>query len=124
MNVFLASLLRKALQPNVSADVPGHLRLQFPTYRLLPDAALPYLHYFDDAMCLLPGVLHAELNPTIGTALIRYDPSVTSRRQILGWMDVLIEEGIRCADDKTLVLLSEKDMVPKLRERLLARLNA
>ena len=45
--------------------------MSFNKYRLLPKEALPYLHYIRDVLELLPGVTGAEINPRVGTVLIR-----------------------------------------------------
>ena len=73
MNKIEEGFLRLCLRPRVTCDLPGRLRLCFEKYRLLPEAAAPYLHYIRDVLELLPGVLQAEINPRIGTALIRYE---------------------------------------------------
>ncbi len=82
MNKIEESFLRLCLHPRVECDLPGRLRVSFGKYRLLPKEALPYLHYIQDVLTLLPGVTGAEINPRIGTVLVLYAPSLTSSRAI------------------------------------------
>ena len=82
MNKMEESFLRLCLHPKVECDLPGRLRISFSKYHLLPKEALPYLHYIQDVLQLLPGVSGAEINPRIGTVLIRYDAAVTNTRAI------------------------------------------
>ncbi|MBQ9008254.1 MAG: cation transporter [Clostridia bacterium] len=115
-------LLRKALKPSVTTDIPGHLRLQFYLHKKLPENIRSYLHYLEAAMELLPGVNQAEYNPVTETLLIRYDPEQTGKRQILEWIQRLTDEGIRSVDDHSLYLMNEKQIVDTVKERLLAQL--
>ena len=86
MNKLEETFLRLCLKPGIECNLPGRLRLSFGKYRLLPKEAAPYLHYIRDVLRLLPGVSDAEINPRIGTVLIRYDTEITSSRAILkGW---------------------------------------
>ncbi len=121
MTALLRSLIRRALKPAITCDLPGHLRLYFPMYRLLPDAAVPYLHFWDEAMCLYPGIKKAKCNPCIGTALVQYDPSLTNSTQILSWLNILIDEGLACGGDEHFLALSEQDMVLEVRRRLVSK---
>ena len=50
------ALIRHYLKPTVTSDLPGRLRLSFKGYQMLPKEALPYLHYVQDVMTMLPGV--------------------------------------------------------------------
>jgi hypothetical protein len=54
------ALIRHYLKPTVTSDLPGRLRLSFKGYQMLPKEALPYLHYVQDVMTMLPGVRGAE----------------------------------------------------------------
>ena len=45
MNFVDESLLRRCLRFRVTCDLPGRLRLLFPKYAMLPEQAVPYLHY-------------------------------------------------------------------------------
>ena len=49
------ALIRHYLKPAVTSDLPGRLRLSFKGYQMLPKEALPYLHYVQDVMIMLPG---------------------------------------------------------------------
>lgn len=49
------ALIRHYLKPTVTSDLPGRLRLSFKGYQMLPKEALPYLHYVQDVMTMLPG---------------------------------------------------------------------
>ena len=66
------ALIRHYLKPTVTSDLPGRLRLSFKGYQMLPKEALPYLHYVQDVMTMLPGVRDAQVNPRIGTALVTF----------------------------------------------------
>ncbi len=78
------ALIRHYLKPTVTSDLPGRLRLSFKGYQMLPKEALPYLHYVQDVMTMLPGVQGAQVNPRIGTALVKSDANRTNR-WIRGW---------------------------------------
>ena len=91
MNKIEESFLRLCLKPAVECNLPGRLRLSFGKDRLLPKEALPYLHYIRDVLQLLPGVMDAEINPRIGTVLIRYDANVTTARTVLRWVDIVVD---------------------------------
>lgn len=122
MNKIEEAFLRLCLRPRVTCDLPGRLRLCFEKYRLLPDAAAPYLHYIRDVLELLPGVREAEINPRIGTALIRYDAATTDARAILGWVDTVVDEGIRIYKEGVWQNKGEAEMEEIARRRLLLRL--
>ena len=122
MNKIEEGFLRLCLRPRVTCDLPGRLRLCFEKYRLLPDAAAPYLHYIRDVLELLPGVREAEINPRIGTALIRYDAAETDARTILGWVDTVVDEGIRIYKEGVWQKKGEAELEEIARMRLLLRL--
>ena len=91
------SFIRLCLKPSVECDLPGRLRLRFGRFELLPKAALPYLHYIEDILCMLAGVREVRVNARIGTILILYDAQMTSSAAILHWVDAVVEEGLRMA---------------------------
>ena len=106
----------------MECNLPGRLRLSFGKYRLLPKEALPYLHYIRDVLRLLSGVSDAEINPRIGTVLIRYDASVTSARAILRWVDIVVDEGIRLSKEDIWQNADEEKLEEIVRKRLILRL--
>ena len=117
------SLIRRCLRPKVECDLPGRLRLRFARHALLPEEAKPYLHYVEDVLKLLPGVHTVRLNPRIGTILVLYAPEAASARQILRWVDIVVDTGLEIAreikaDDE----ISEDDLAEVVRSRLLLRL--
>ena len=71
---------------------------------------------------LLPGVLQAEINPRIGTALIRYDAAATDARTILGWVDTVVDEGIRVFREGVWKNKGETELEEIARRRLILRL--
>ena len=83
MNSLEEGFIRRSLKPRVDCDIPGRLRLSFARYAMLPEAAKPYLHYVEDVLKLLPGVLEVRLNPRIGTILVLYTPGEVGARQQL-----------------------------------------
>ena len=66
---------------------------------MLPKEALPYLHYVQDVMTMLPGVRGAQVNPRIGTALVTYDASMTNREEILRWIATAVDTGLELAQE-------------------------
>ena len=122
MNMIEESFLRRWLKPTVECNLPGRLRLSFSKYRMLPKEALPYLHYIRDVMLLLRGVTDAEINPRIGTVLIRYDAAAVSSDAILRWIDAAVDEGIQIAKENVWQEVDEKTLAAIVRERLLLRL--
>ena len=116
-------LLRASLKPRVECDLPGRLRLSFSRYRLLPDAARPYLHYIEDVLKLLSGVREVEVNPRIGTILTLYDPQRSSARQILRWVDIVVDTGIEIARETDVSQgVDEAEMAERVRRLLVLRL--
>ena len=117
------NILRCNLKPRMESDLPGRLRILFPRYAMLPDSARPYLHYVEDFLKLLPGVHTVRVNARIGTVLVMYDQTVCSVRQILRWVDIVVDTGfeiaheIGCAETK-----NEADIASIVRQRLILRL--
>ena len=122
MNKMEESFLRLCLHPKVECDLPGRLRISFSKYHLLPKEALPYLHYIQDVLQLLPGVSGAEVNPRIGTALIRYDAKQTTAQAILRWIDLVVDEGVCIFREVAWQGASEEELANLARNRLKLRL--
>ncbi len=117
------SLLKCNLKPRVESSLPGRLRLLFPRYALLPDSARPYLHYVEDVLKLLPGVRTVRINIRIGTVLVMFDQTVCTARQILRWVDIVVDTGIEIARElEDAVAKDEKDIASLVRQRLVLRL--
>ena len=117
------SILKCNLKPRVESDLPGRLRLLFPRYALLPDSARPYLHYVEDVLKLLPGVRTVRVNARIGTVLVMYDQTICTTRQILRWVDIVVDTGIEIAygmeDEKA---KDEAEIASAVRQKLILRL--
>ena len=117
------SILKCNLKPRVESDLPGRLRLLFPRYALLPDSARPYLHYVEDVLKLLPGVRTVRVNARIGTVLVMYDQTICTTRQILRWVDIVVDTGIEIAhgmeDEKA---KDETEIASAVRQKLILRL--
>ena len=122
MNIVGETFLRHCLKPRVECDLPGRLRMRFRHSEQLPKEALPYLHYIRDVLELLPGVTGAEINPRIGTVLIRYDVNITAARAILRWVDIVVDEGIRISNEDIWQGADEKELEDIVRKRLILRL--
>ena len=122
MNKVQEAFLRKCLKPAVESDLPGRLRISFSKYSLLPKEAAPYLHYVGEVLEMLPGVLNAEVNPRIGTALIRYDAKQTTAQAILRWIDLVVDEGICIFRETAWQGASEEELANLARNRLKLRL--
>ena len=122
MNKLEETFLRLCLKPGIECNLPGRLRLSFGKYRLLPKEAAPYLHSIRDVLRLLPGVSDAEINPRIGTVLIRYDNEITSSRAILKWVDIVVDEGIRISKEDLWKDADESELEALVRKRLILRL--
>lgn len=73
MNIVGETFLRHCLKPRVECDLPGRLRMRFRHSEQLSKEALPYLHYVQDVLTMLPGVTDVTVNARIGTALVLYD---------------------------------------------------
>lgn len=122
MNKLKETFLRRCLKPHVESSLPGRLRICFKKYALLPREALPYLHYIRDVLGLLPGVTGAQANPRIGTVLIHYDARATDERAILRWIDTVVDEGIRLANESFWQNADENELQEIVRKRLKLRL--
>ena len=122
MNKFSEGFLRLCLKPTVECNLPGRLRLSFGKYHLLPKEAEPYLHYIQDVLRLLPGVSSGEINPRIGTVLIRFDAKNTNARAILRWVDIVVDEGIQIFKEDLWQDVSEATLAQIVRQRLILRL--
>ena len=90
---------------------------------MLPKEAEPYLHYANDVMAMLPGVKDSVINARIGTALIRYDAAATDARTILGWVDTVVDEGIRVFREGVWKNKGETELEEIARRRLILRLS-
>ena len=101
MNTLQKHMIRGCLTPEIECDLPGRLRLGFRKYKLLPPEALPYLHYVKDVLDMPGGVTDVQLNPRIGTALILYDPSVTSAQRIMKWIGIVTDVGLELAGEQS-----------------------
>ena len=116
-------ILRCNLKPRVESDLPGRLRMLFPRYALLPDSARPYLHYVEDVLKLLPGVHTVRVNTRIGTVLVLYNQAICTTRQILRWVDIVVDTGIEIAHElEGAETKSEADIEHVVRQRLVLRL--
>ena len=99
MNIVGETFLRHCLKPRVECDLPGRLRMRFRHSEQLSKEALPYLHYVQDVLTMLPGVTNVTVNARIGTALVLYDAQTTSSRQILRWVDIVVDTGLEIAKE-------------------------
>ena len=116
-------ILRCSLKPRVESDLPGRLRMLFPRYSLLPDSAGPYLHYVEDVLKLLPGVHTVRVNARIGTVLALYDPAACTTRQILRWVNIVVDTGIEIAHEMAdAETRDETEIASFVRDRLILRL--
>ena len=117
------SILRCNLKPRVESDLPGRMRILLPRYSLLPDSARPYIHYVEDVLKLLPGVHTVRVNTRIGTVLVLYDQAVCTTRQILRWVDIVVDTGIEIAQEmKNAGIKDETIIAPMVHQRLILRL--
>lgn len=117
------TVLRLSLKPRLECDLPGRLRMVFPRYAKMPDAVKTYLHYVEDVLELLPGVQAVQVNARIGSVLVLYDRNACSARQILRWVDIVVDTGIEIArelDSKENV--KEQEISALVRRRLILRL--
>ena len=122
MNKIQETFLRVCLKPAVTSNLPGRLRLKFSKYKMLPKEAEPYLHYANDVMAMLPGVKDSVINARIGTALVLYDAQTTSSRQILRWVDIVVDTGLEIAKEIKPEEADEKQLEQVVRRRLILRL--
>ena len=122
MNKIEESFLRHYLKPSVTCNLPGRLRLAFAKYQLLPKEALPYLHYVQDVLTMLPGVTDVTVNARIGTVLVLYDAQTTGSRQILRWVDIVVDTGLEIAKELKPEEIDEQKLEQIVRQRLILRL--
>ncbi|MBR1559648.1 MAG: hypothetical protein IJ646_05335 [Clostridia bacterium] len=123
MNRLEEGFLRRSLRPRVDCDIPGRLRMCFSRHALLPEAAKPYLHYVEDVLKLLPCVREVRLNPRIGTILVLYAPEAGSARQILRWVDIVVDTGLELARElEGASDVREDALADRIRGQLLLRL--
>ena len=96
--------------------------MKFSKYDMLPKEALPYLHYVRDVLAMLPGVNDVTVNARIGTVLVLYDANKTNSRQIMRWVDIVVDTGIEIAKDKEWEGKDEAEIEQLVRDRLILRL--
>lgn len=122
MNIVGETFLRHCLKPRVECDLPGRLRMRFRHSEQLSKEALPYLHYVQDVLTMLPGVTDVTVNARIGTALVLYDAQTTSSRQILRWVDIVVDTGLEIAKEIKPEDVNEQKLEQIVRQRLILRL--
>lgn len=122
MNIIGETFLRHCLKPRVECDLPGRLRLRFRHSEQLPKEALPYLHYVQDVLKMLPGVTEVTANARIGTVLVIYDAGTTNTRQILRWVDIVVDTGLEIAKEIKPEEVDEESLGRVVRQRLILRL--
>ena len=122
MNIIGETFLRHCLKPRVECDLPGRLRLRFRHSEQLPKEALPYLHYVQDVLKMLPGVTEVTVNARIGTVLVIYDAGTTNTRQILRWVDIVVDTGLEIAREIKPEEVDEESLGRVVRQRLILRL--
>ncbi len=98
MGDFKANAVKKIFAINVISELPGRLRLGIKNYKLIPpDVVLGTVKYIEKAILLLPGVTESPINTKIGTMLVKYDNTKLKTADILGWIDILIDTGVKYA---------------------------
>ncbi len=122
MNIIGETFLRHCLKPRVECDLPGRLRLRFRHSEQLPKEALPYLHYVQDVLKMLPGITEVTVNARIGTVLVIYDAGTTNTRQILRWVDIVVDTGLEIAKEIKPEEVDEESLERVVRQRLILRL--
>lgn len=122
MNIIGETFLRHCLKPRVECDLPGRLRLRFRHSEQLPKEALSYLHYVRDVLKMLPGVTEVTVNARIGTVLVIYDAGTTNTRQILRWVDIVVDTGLEIAKEIKPEEVDEESLERVVRQRLILRL--
>ena len=122
MNIVGETFLRHCLKPRVECDLPGRLRMRFRHSEQLPKEALPYLHYVQDVLTMLPGVTDVTVNARIGTVLVLYDAQTIGIRQILRWVDIVVDTGLEIAKEIKPEEADEKQLEQVMRRRLILRL--
>ena len=116
-------IIRYSLKPRVESALPGRLRMAFPHCSSLPVSAEPYLHYVEDVLKLLPGVYTVRVSARIGTVLVLYDQAVCTTRQILRWVDIVVDTGLEIARETAREeVKSEAEIASIVRQRLVLRL--
>ena len=122
MNIIGETFLRHCLKPRVECDLPGRLRLRFRHSEQLPKEALSYLHYVQDVLKMLPGITEVTVNARIGTVLVIYDAGTTNTRQILRWVDIVVDTGLEIAKEIKPEEVDEESLGRVVRQRLILRL--
>ena len=122
VNIVGETFLRHCLKPRVECDLPGRLRMRFRHSEQLSKEALPYLHYVQDVLTMLSGVTDVTVNARIGTALVLYDAQTTSSRQILRWVDIVVDTGLEIAKEIKPEEIDEQKLEQIVRQRLILRL--
>ena len=122
MNIIGETFLRHCLKPRVECDLPGRLRLRFRHSEQLPKEALSYLHYVQDVLKMLPGITEVTVNARIGTVLVIYDAGTTNTRQILRWVDIVVDTGLEIAKEIKPEEVDEESLERVVRQRLILRL--
>ena len=62
------------------------------------------------------------MSPRIGTALVLYDAQTTSSRQILRWVDIVVDTGLEIAKEIKPEEVNEQKLEQIVRQRLILRL--
>ena len=65
---------------------------------------------------------YATVNVRIGTALVLYDAQTTSSRQILRWVDIVVDTGLEIAKELKPEEIDEQKLEQIVRRRLILRL--
>ena len=71
---------------------------------------------------MLPGVTDVTVNARIGTVLVLYDVQTTGSRQILRWVDIVVDTGLEIAKEIKPEEADEKQLEQIVRRRLILRL--
>ena len=122
MNIIGETFLRHCLKPRVECVLPGRLRMRFRHSEQLPKEALSYLHYVQDVLKMLPGVTEVTVNARIGTVLVIYDAGTTNTRQILRWVDIVVDTGLEIAKEIKPEEVDEESLERVVRQQLILRL--
>ena len=119
MNFIEKALVRKVLKPQLVNVGEEHVELKFDQFDLIRRHAGSYLHYLEDVMTYLPGVLTAELNEQDGTLSIQYDGTRTDSRKVSKWFDYAVESGIKASDEINLMTAEPDQVVGVIKKHLL-----
>ncbi|MBQ7486139.1 MAG: hypothetical protein IJT77_01445 [Clostridia bacterium] len=122
MTIIKEQELRFSLRYEIVKELPGYLRIRFPAYRSLPEEAVGYLGYLNDAMTLMPGILSATPNPRIGSLLIRYQPDRLDTKKVRRWIQAIIDEGIAFFREYEQKMPDEPTIEKLMRKRLADRM--